>query len=110
MGRGGARPPSACDLGRGGSALRAWHRATLDPGFDQAIGVNEELLECPGSGLDSPTTWHYTDTPDDVAGKVACGTYNGNPDLVWTNDEELLLVDAQGPDLAELHEWWIEFG
>ena len=85
-------------------------RATLDAGFDQAIGVNDELLECPGSGLESPTTWHYTDTPDDVAGKVACGTYNGNPDLVWTNDEELLLVDAQGPDLAELHEWWIEFG
>ena len=85
-------------------------RAALDDGFDGAIGVNEELLECPGSGLQSPTTWHYTETPDQVAGKVACGTYNGNPDLVWTNDEALLLVDAQGPDLAELHDWWVEFG
>ncbi|MDY6995952.1 MAG: hypothetical protein SW019_05115 [Actinomycetota bacterium] len=84
--------------------------STLDAGFDAATGVNEELLPCPGTGIDSPTTWHYTDTPDDVAGKVACGTYNGTPDLVWTNDATLVLADAQGPDLADLHTWWLEFG
>ncbi|MGE0216317.1 serine/threonine-protein kinase [Mycolicibacterium sp.] len=85
-------------------------QGTLDDGFEQAINVNSELLECPGSGVESPTTWHYTDTPDEEAGQIACGTYNDTPDLVWTNNDGYVLADAQGPDLAELHEWWLEFG
>ncbi|PRC56541.1 serine/threonine protein kinase, partial [Mycobacterium sp. ITM-2017-0098] len=51
-------------------------KAALDAAFQEGIRVNSELLECPGSGIDSPTTWHYTDTPDVVAGQIACGTYN----------------------------------
>ena len=85
-------------------------RGALDAAFDEAIRVNSELLECPGSGVDSPTTWHYTETPDQVVGQVACGTYNENPDIVWTNDEKLLLADAQSPNLEDLHDWWLEFG
>lgn len=84
--------------------------SALSAGFDAAVEVNSELLQCPGSGLESPTTWHYTDTPDQVAGQVACGTYNDSPDVVWTNDENLLLADAQGPDLEELHNWWLQYG
>ncbi|MBX7433545.1 serine/threonine protein kinase [Mycobacterium sp. Y57] len=83
---------------------------TLDENFDGAIEVNDELLECPGSGIESPTTWHYTETPDQVAGQIACGTYEGRADLVWTNNDALILADAQGPDLASIHDWWLQFG
>ena len=82
----------------------------LDTAFQDSIGVNSELVQCPGSGIDSPTTWHYTDTPDAVAGQIACGTYNDNPDLVWTKDDVLLLADAQGPSMEDVHNWWLEFG
>ncbi|WP_231750824.1 hypothetical protein [Mycobacterium sp. NAZ190054] len=85
-------------------------KATLDAAFEQAVRVNSELLECPGSGVESPSTWHYTETPDQVAGQIACGTYNDNADVVWTHDENLVLADAQGADLEELHNWWLEFG
>lgn len=82
----------------------------LDDAFQESIQVNSELVQCPDSGIESPTTWHYTETPDAVAGQIACGTFNENPDLVWTNDGSMLLADAQGPDLADLHNWWLEFG
>ncbi len=85
-------------------------QAALDAGFDGAVEVNSELLQCPGSRADSPTTWHYTETPDQVAGQIACGTYNDRPDVVWTNSAKLLLADAQGPDLEELHTWWLQYG
>ncbi|HEY9265095.1 MAG TPA: serine/threonine protein kinase, partial [Mycobacterium sp.] len=85
-------------------------QAALDAGFDEAVRVNSELLQCPGSGVESPTTWHYTEAPDQVAGNIACGTYNDNPDVVWTKNEGLLLADAQGPDLEELHKWWLQYG
>ncbi|MDZ4264988.1 MAG: serine/threonine protein kinase, partial [Mycobacterium sp.] len=85
-------------------------QAALDAGFDEAVRVNSELLQCPGSGVESPTTWHYTETPDQVAGQIACGTYNDGPDVVWTKNEGLLLADAQGPDLEELHKWWLQYG
>ena len=85
-------------------------RAALDAGFDGAVEVNSELLQCPGSRVDSPTTWHYTENPDQIAGMIACGTYNDRPDLVWTNNAAMILADAQGPDLEELHDWWLQYG
>ncbi len=85
-------------------------QATLDQHFSDAIAQNSELVKCPGSDIDSPTTWYYNANPDDVAGQVACGTYDGNPDVTWTKDIDLLLADAQGPNLEELHKWWNDFG
>ena len=85
-------------------------QATLDQHFSDAIAQNSELVKCPGSDIDSPTTWYYNANPDDVAGQVACGTYDGNPDVTWTKNIDLLLADAQGPNLEELHKWWNDFG
>ncbi|MGZ6779378.1 MAG: serine/threonine-protein kinase [Mycobacterium sp.] len=83
---------------------------TLDQHFKEAIAQNSELVKCPGSDLDSPTAWNYNANPDEMAGQVACGTYDGNPDVTWTNNADLLLADAQGPNLEDLHNWWNEYG
>jgi len=89
-------------------------RADLEAGdsryLDAAIKENSELVQCPGSGLDSPATWHYTDTPDKVEGRVACGTYNANPDVTWTKVADLTLGDVQGTNLDDLHNWWLKYG
>jgi hypothetical protein len=53
---------------------------------------------------DSPTTWHYTDRQEKVAGSVACGIYNGGPDITWTVNDGLLLGKAQGTTIEALHE------
>jgi serine/threonine kinase PknH len=83
---------------------------TLDRHFDESVAQNSEVLQCPGSGVDSPTTWHYTQTPDKVEGRIACGTYNDNADVVWTKNADLLLADAQSDNLETLHNWWLKFG
>ncbi len=84
-------------------------QATLDEHFKDAITQNSEVVKCPGSDVDSPTAWHYNANPEEVAGQIACGTFNDNPDVTWTKDADLLLADAQGPNLDELHKWWNEF-
>jgi serine/threonine kinase PknH len=85
-------------------------QATLDRHFDTASKEDEALLMCPGSNVQSPTTWHYTSTPDKTEGRVACGTYKGGPDVLWTRNADLMLADGQGSDLAALHSWWLKFG
>jgi serine/threonine protein kinase len=81
----------------------------LDQQFDGSIKEDEELLRCPGADLDSPTTWHYKSTPDTVAGSIACGTYQGNADIVWTQDDDLLLADVQSGNMDDLHNWWLNY-
>jgi serine/threonine kinase PknH len=85
-------------------------QTTLDQHFKDAIGQNSELVKCPGTDLDSPTSWNYNANPDDTAGQVACGTYDGNPDITWTKDDDRVLADAQGSNLEDLHKWWNDFG
>ena len=82
----------------------------LDKAFDQSVAANSELLPCPDGGADSPTTWHYTPTPDQVEGRIACGVFNGNQDVTWTKNAELLLGDAQSQNLVDLHNWWLTYG
>jgi hypothetical protein len=85
-------------------------QATLDRHFTTATKEDDQLLMCPGSNVQSPTTWHYTSTPDKVEGQVACGTYKGGPDVMWTRNADLMLADGQGADLAALHSWWLKYG
>lgn len=82
---------------------------TLDAHFDGAVKENSELFQCPGTGIDSPTPWHYTETPGKVEGRLACGTYNNGPDLVWSKNSDLMLADAQGPNIDDLHNWWLKY-
>ena len=74
-----------------------------------AIKENSELFRCPGSDVDSPTTSHYTDTPAKAEGRIACGTYNNGPDRVWIKNSDLLLADAQGANMDDLHKWWLKY-
>ncbi|MCF6388165.1 serine/threonine protein kinase [Mycobacterium sp. MBM] len=85
-------------------------QGALRANFDEAIGETAELMPCPNSTVDSPTTWHYTDTPQKAEGSIACGTYNDGPDLTWTKNDGLLLGNAQGPNMDELHQWWLAYG
>jgi hypothetical protein len=41
-----------------------------------------------------------------AAGSVLFGTYDNRPDLMWTNNHDLLLSDIQGPDLKALYQFW----
>jgi serine/threonine kinase PknH len=84
--------------------------AALNAQFDASIKLDSELLQCPGNTLKSPTTWHYQNAPDKPAGQIACGTYEGGPDVTWTKEAELLYGDAQGPNLDQLHQWWFDHG
>jgi hypothetical protein len=84
-------------------------QAALDRAFDDSVAANSELVTCPNSNAESPTTWHFTETPDKVEGRIACGVFNGNQDVTWTFNTNLMLGDAQGPDLPGLHNWWLKF-
>ncbi|MET0474333.1 MAG: serine/threonine-protein kinase [Mycobacterium sp.] len=81
----------------------------LSQQFDSSLAENEEVLRCPGADADSPITWHYKASPDTVAGTIACGTYQGNADIVWTQDDDLLLADVQSDDMDALHDWWLNY-
>ncbi len=85
------------------------NKDTLAQQFDSSIKENEELLRCPGADSNSPITWHYKATPDAVAGSVACGTYQGNADVTWTQDDDLMLADVQSDNMDDLHNWWLEY-
>ncbi len=117
-----ATPPApgalaTVDCGRsaqpgGPNAARYSLFATMDQlmeHFNESIAENDELFSCPGSNLDSPTNWNYRSNPDVVAGSVACGTYQGNADVMWTQNDELVLADVQSDSIDELHVWWLEY-
>jgi serine/threonine kinase PknH len=77
--------------------------------FAQGLKQNDEMQACPGADSQAPQDWNYKSNPNTRAGQVACGTYQGNADIMWTQSAELLLADVQSPDLASLHDWWLNF-
>ena len=84
-------------------------RDELQLHFDEGLKQNDEVLRCPGSDLDSPQDWHFKRDPDGVAGQVACGTYQGNADVMWTQVDDLMLADVQSSNLDGLHNWWLNY-
>ena len=79
----------------------------LNDAFSTAVAEDDEVLRCPTFTSDSPTTWHFADTPDVSAGQIACGTYEGRADVTWSQDADLMLGVVESDDLASLHDWWL---
>jgi serine/threonine-protein kinase len=77
--------------------------------FNESLKENDETLRCPGADADSPIDWNFKANPDEVAGQVACGTYQGNADVMWTQYDELVLADVQSTDMNALHDWWLNY-
>jgi serine/threonine-protein kinase len=77
--------------------------------FNESLKENEETLRCPGADADSPIDWNFKANPDEVAGQVACGSYQGNADVMWTQYDQLLLADVQSTDMNALHDWWLNY-
>lgn len=82
----------------------------LKKAFNDDTG-NVSLVNCPGEGR-SPVSWHYDETPNDMAGLIACGTYNSHPNVIWSNDARLMLSDVTGDPatVEDLHTWWDAYG
>ncbi|MGV0715458.1 serine/threonine-protein kinase [Mycolicibacterium sp. XJ662] len=78
---------------------------TLESQF-QAVIADDVLTACPGAD-ESPTNWNYDDASDDPEGSLACGTFDGNAELVWTKTADLLLGTASGTELNGLYQWWV---
>ena len=69
-------------------------------------GIDEDTVTpCP-NGNQSPATWSTDAAPNQTAGSVLCGNYENRPDLLWTNNHDLLLSDIQGPDPTALYQFW----
>jgi serine/threonine protein kinase len=81
----------------------------LQTHFDQGLKQNDEMQTCPGADSQAPQDWNYKSDANTRAGQVACGTYQGNADVMWTQSAELLLADVQSAELASLHDWWLNF-
>jgi len=78
---------------------------------DDIHADNMQLMDCPGAGS-SPDGWHHDNSPTVTAGMIACGTYKNHPNLVWSNQDKLMLSDVSGdpPAIEDLHTWWTKHG
>lgn len=72
--------------------------------------TSDDVVKACSPNAATPESWHYNATPDQQAGLVSCGSYNGTPELVWTNSANSLLAVAQGPDVEALYQWWLKDG
>ncbi|OBB44639.1 hypothetical protein A5752_03630 [Mycobacterium sp. 852002-51961_SCH5331710] len=83
-------------------------RASLEKTFNDTIGATVRV-DCPGK-IQSPGPWRRNATPDRISGQLYCGLQNGQPTVVWT-DEEKMTVSAvragpTGPTFPQLYAWW----
>jgi hypothetical protein len=66
---------------------------------------DESLTNC--GDAQSPTVWHQGSATTN-AGQVACGTYQGAAEIIWTTDAKNVLsyIRAANADVPALYEWW----
>jgi hypothetical protein len=76
----------------------------LSSSFTSSIG-SDTLTNC--GDAKSPTAWHQGNSTDS-AGQVACGTYQGQAEVIWTTDAKNVmgLIRASNGDTAALYQWW----
>ena len=68
--------------------------------------INEDVLANYGDAK-SPNVWHQ-DSSTDSAGRMACGTYRNQAEIIWTRDTKSVLSYIRGSntDVAALYQWW----
>jgi hypothetical protein len=68
--------------------------------------INADTLTNCGDAK-SPTVWHQGNSTDS-AGQVACGTYQGQAEVIWTTDAKsvMSLIRGSSADTASLYQWW----
>lgn len=76
----------------------------LNSSFTTSIG-SDTLTNC--GDAKSPTAWHQVDSTD-PAGQLACGTYQGKAEVIWTTygKNVMSLIRAANADTATLYQWW----
>lgn len=76
----------------------------LASSFTNSIG-SDTLTNC--GDAKSPTVWHQGSSTDS-AGQVACGTYQGQAEVIWTTDAKTVmsLIRGSNGDTAALYQWW----
>jgi hypothetical protein len=59
----------------------------------------------------SPTVWRQSNTAD-PSGQVACGTFEGQSEVLWsTNARSVIsLIRGSNGDVAALYNWWRTMG
>ncbi|ODR09007.1 protein kinase [Mycobacterium sherrisii] len=84
--------------------------AVLKDAFDADVKLLQ-MVTCPG-GTTNPEPWQHPSAPKVDVGMIACGTYENHPNMVWSNQQRLLLCDVFGdpPTIEELHTWWTKYG
>ncbi len=87
-----------------GKYLLFGNSSDLASSFTNSIG-SDTLTNC--GDAQSPTVWHQGSSTDS-AGQVACGTYQGQAEVIWTNTAKnvMSLIRASNGDTASLYKWW----
>ncbi|BBX75132.1 serine/threonine protein kinase [Mycobacterium shinjukuense] len=69
--------------------------------------IKDETLTACGDSGQSPTTWRQGSSGA-TAGQVACGTYQGAAEIIWTTDAKNVLsyIRAANNDVDALYRWW----
>ncbi|HTQ16888.1 serine/threonine protein kinase [Mycobacterium sp.] len=76
----------------------------LSGAFTSSIAA-DALANC--GDVKSPSPWHQGASTD-AAGQLACGTYQGQAEVIWTTDAKTVmsLIRASNGDTAALYTWW----
>jgi hypothetical protein len=69
--------------------------------------IKDDVLTACGDQGQSPSSWHQGSSTSD-AGSVACGTYQGAAEIIWTNVAKNVLsyIRASNTDVQALFGWW----
>jgi hypothetical protein len=82
--------------------------AALSAAVGAAI-ADANAVDCPGS-IQSPGPWRRNASPQKIAGTLVCGLSQEQPQVIWTNDAELVLnavrAGPEEPTLDQLYTWW----